>query len=460
MVKIENKRELVNNSRSAKDQEARRLALSGLEAALGAADPRSIIKSKVALKWPLLKINRKSFDLRSFENIFVVGGGKASGLMAEALERILGDRVTAGLINIPYGNRSQYKVRRIMLQEANHPVPDEAGMKGAKRILDLASQANENDLIICLISGGGSSLMPLPLGEVSLHDKRALTEALLRSGANINEINAVRKHISEFKGGWLAKRAYPATTISLLLSDVVGDHLDVIASGPTVPDPTTFEDAIKVLKRYGLWTEAPESVRRILLDGKKGRIPETPKPDDAVFKRVHNFVVSNNRSACLAAHSKLRNAGLNVLSLTSYMEGEARHVGVMLAAMAQEISTSGNPISKPAGIIAGGETTVTVVGEGVGGRNQEIALSAALKMVELDGVVVASINTDGLDGPTDAAGALADGKTIIRSWELGLSAEDFLRANDSYTFFSKLDDLIFTGFTGTNVNDISIIIVI
>lgn len=303
-------------------------------------------------------------------------------------------------------------------------------------------------------------MMPLPLGGISLHDKRVLTEVLLRSGATINEINAVRKHISEFKGGWLAKRAYPSTVISLLLSDVVGDHLDVIASGPTVPDPTTFGDAITVLRRYSLWKEAPDSVRRILLDGKKGRVPETPKPNDAVFKRVHNFVVSNNRSACLAAHSKLRNAGLNVLSLTSYMEGEARHVGGMLAAIAQEISMSGNPISKPAGIITGGESTVTVVGEGVGGRNQEIVLGAALKMVELDGVVVASINTDGLDGPTDAAGALADGKTIIRSWELGLSAEDFLRANDSYTFFSKLDDLIFTGFTGTNVNDISITIVI
>jgi len=287
-----------------------------------------------------------------------------------------------------------------------------------------------------------------------------VTEALLKSGTPINEINAVRKHISDFKGGWLAKKAYPATVINLLLSDVVGDPLDVIASGPTVPDTTTFQDAIKVLKKHTLWNKIPESVKKTLLNGEKGQVSETPKAHDPAFKRVYNFIVGNNRSASLAAYDELRDAGLNTLFLTSYMEGEARHVGRMFAAMAREIVASGKPIPKPSGIVAGGETTVTVVGKGAGGRNQEIALGAALKIDGIEGAVIASISTDGVDGPTDAAGALADGKTILRSRELELNAEDFLRANDSYAFFSKLGDLIFTGPTGTNVNDISVIVVI
>lgn len=459
MVKIQNKEKLIDNARSPKDREARRLALAGLEAALDAVDPRDAVKAKVALRGDLLKIDGHSLDLRRFGKVFVVGGGKASGLMAEALEEILGDRLAGGALNVPHETLGRYKTRRIRLQGASHPVPDEAGVEGTRRILDLAGQAGEGDLVICLISGGGSSLMPLPRGGVSLSDKRRVTEALLRSGATINEFNAVRKHISDFKGGWLAKKAYPATVFSLLLSDVVGDPLDVIASGPTVPDTTTFGDAVKVLKKYRLWREAPESVKKVLLEGEKGLIPETPKADDEAFKKVHNIVVGNNRSACMAAYSNLRNAGLNTLLLTSRMEGEARHMGTMLAAIAREISASGSPVARPAALVIGGETTVTVVGGGVGGRNQEIALGAALKMDGIDGAAFASINTDGIDGPTEAAGALVDGKTLLRSQEAGLNAEDFLANNDSYTFFSKLGDLVFTGPTGTNVNDISIVIV-
>lgn len=459
MVKIKNKEELIDNARSPKDREARRLALTGLEAALEAVDPRDAIKAKVALRGDLLKIDGHSLDLRKFGKVFVVGGGKASGLMAEALEGILEDRVADGALNVPHETLGRYKTQRIRLQGASHPVPDEAGVEGTRRILDLAGQAGEGDLVICLISGGGSSLMPLPWGGVSLSDKRRITEAILKSGATINEFNAVRKHISEFKGGWLAKKAYPATVISLLLSDVVGDPLDVIASGPTVPDTTTFGDAVKVLKKYKLWREAPESVKKVLLDGQKGSLPETPKADDEAFRRVHNIVVGNNRSACMAAYRNLRDAGLNTLLLTSRMEGEARHVGTMLAAMALEIQASGSPVAKPAGLVVGGEATVTVAGRGVGGRNQEIALGATLKMDKMEGAVVASINTDGVDGPTDAAGALVDGKTLLRSREAELNSEDFLANNDSYTFFSKLGDLIFTGPTGTNVNDVSIVVV-
>jgi glycerate-2-kinase len=327
-------------------------------------------------------------------------------------------------------------------------------------MLEIAEQANEDDLIICLISGGGSSLMPLPRGAVSVADKREITNALLKCGATINEINTVRKHISDFKGGWLAKKAYPATVLNLILSDVVGDPLDFIASGPTVPDSTTFSDAINVLKKYSLWDTTPVAIRKVLSDGEKGLIPETPKAGDKIFKKVFNVVVGNNRFASLAACEHLKSEGLNTLLLTATLEGEARHVGVMLASIAHEVLASGNPIPKPSGIVAGGETTVTVSGKGLGGRNQEIALAAAQKLNRMNGVVVASISTDGVDGPTDAAGAISDGKTIARASELRLTPEKYLLENDSYHFFSKLGDLIFTGPTGTNVNDISVIVVL
>jgi glycerate-2-kinase len=327
-------------------------------------------------------------------------------------------------------------------------------------MMEIAEQTEKDDLIICLISGGGSSLMPLPRGEVSIADKKEITDALLKSGATINEINTVRKHISDFKGGWLAKKAYPATILNLILSDVVGDPLDFIASGPTVPDSTTFSDAIKVLKKHDLWNETTASIRKVLLEGEKGLIPETPKADDEVFRKVVNVVVGNNRSASLAACECLKSDGLNTLLVSATLEGEARHVGVVLASIANEVSVSGNPVSRPAGIVAGGETTVTVTGKGLGGRNQEIVLAALQKLKKIDGTVVASLSTDGIDGPTDAAGAIADGKTLVRAMKTGLAAEEYLANNDSYHFFSKFDDLIFTGPTGTNVNDISIIVVL
>lgn len=409
------------------------------------------------MKKNLLTIDSHTFDLGKFSNIFVVGGGKASGLMAEALETILDGWITEGIVNIPYGIMHR-RLERVNLHMASHPIPDEAGVKGTRHMLDLANQADENDLIICLISGGGSSLMPLPRNTISLPDKKVVTNALLRSGATIAEINSVRKHISNFKGGWLAEKAYPATVVNLLLSDVVGDSVDSIASGPSVPDPTTFQDAIKVLRKYTLWKKTPQSVRKTLLDGKTGLLPETPKADDDAFKRVHSFIVGNNYSASLAAYSKLQDTGLNTLFLTSYMEGEARHVGRLFASIIREITASGKPIPKPAGVVAGGETTVTVVGEGTGGRNQETVLSAALDIRGIEGAVMASISTDGIDGSTDAAGALADGRTILRSQEL--EAEELLTNNDSYVFFSESGDLIFTGPTGTNVNDIVVIVVI
>lgn len=457
---IRNRKELLDNASSPLTRKAREAALNAIEKALDAVNPRNLIKLRVTLSNDLLEIDGWGFKLSRFKRVFVIGGGKASGSMAEALEEILGERIEYGVVVIPRGTSSQYRTKRISLHEAPHPIPDEDSVKGAQKIIDIASQAGEDDLIICLISGGGSSLMAMPRQGVSLDDKQKITGVLLRSGANINEINTIRKHISEFKGGMLARKAYPATLVSLVLSDVVGDSLDVIASGPTSPDSSTFKDAVNILRRYDLWDKTPTSVREALLNGVKGLIPETPKPRDKVFEKVYNIVIGNNRLASLAAVQELQRQGINTLFLTSFMEGEARDIGLVLAALAREAFTSGNPLPKPAAIVVGGETTVTVTGSGIGGRNQEIALSASIKIEGMNGVVIASISTDGVDGPTDAAGAIVDGETATRAQQLNLNALEYLKNNDSYTFFSKIGDLIFTGPTGTNVNDLSVIVVV
>ena len=456
MISIRNRRTLIENGETPLDRKARALALKSLEAAVNAVDPRKIIESKLSVENQVLKVNHHSFDLRKINKIYVVGGGKASGSMAEALECVLGNRIVEGIVNVPRGD--EHKTDIIELHESSHPIPDESGVKGTRRMVRIADQAKKDDLVICLISGGGSSLMPLPRGEISLQDKRKITDALLKSGATINEINTVRKHISEFKGGWLAKKAYPAVILNLVLSDVLGDPLDFIASGPTVPDSTTFTDAMKVLEKYRLWDEAPAPVRKVLREGKDGAIPETPKADDEAFKKVCNVIIGNCRSASMAACESLRSNRVQALLLTSLLEGEARQVGAMLSSIAREIAVSGNPAPKPCGIVAGGETTVFVVGKGKGGRNQEIALSAAEKLGNMEGIVIASLSTDGIDGPTDAAGAIVDGKTTTRAKGAGLTAAKFLASNDSYSYFSKLGDLLLTGPTGTNVNDVSVIV--
>lgn len=458
MTSILNIEQLINNATSPVDRKARELALKSLEAALNAADPRQIIRTRLALENHVLKVDSYTFDLRRFKHIYVVGGGKASGSMAEGLEQVLDDCITGGFVNVPHGTRDTTRI--VKLQGASHPVPDQAGVEGTRRMVKMAKEAEEDDLLICLISGGGSSLMPLPRGNVSLGDKKQITDALLKSGATINEINTVRKHISDFKGGWLARNAYPATILNLILSDVMGDPLDFIASGPTVPDSTTFRDATTVLRKYKLWSRTPLSIRKLLAKGDKGLIPETPKANDDAFKKVYNVVVGNNRFASQAACNCLKAAELNTILLTSTLEGEAKHVGTVLASITREIIASGNPVCKPAGVVAGGETTVVVTGKGKGGRNQEIALSSALRINGSIGVALASLTTDGVDGPTDAAGAIIDGETLERAKKIGLVPEKFLAENDSYHFFSSLKDLIFTGPTGTNVNDVSVVVIV
>ncbi|MCX6622746.1 MAG: glycerate kinase, partial [Acidobacteria bacterium] len=351
------------------------------------------------------------------------------------------------------------KLRRIELNECGHPVPDEQGVLGARRIAEMVAGAGERDLVLCLISGGASALLPLPADPVTLAGKQDVTRLLLRSGANIHEMNAVRKHLSAIKGGQLARLASPATVIALMLSDVIGDNLDVIGSGPTAPDPSSFQDAQGILNKYGILDKVSQPIQERIRDGLAGRIPETPKAGDPVFGNVQNLVVGSNRLAVDAAAAKAKELGYRPLVLSTLVEGETRDIARLHTAIAREVRLSGRPAKAPVCILSGGETTVTVKGDGLGGRNQEFALAAALDLAGLEGITVLSGGTDGTDGPTDAAGALADGETVARAKKLGLEPARFLARNDAYHFFDPLGDLIRTGPTGTNVMDVMLVLV-
>lgn len=438
-------------------KERRQRILPMLSAALEAVDPVTAVKRHMSLTGDELRIGQRSYDLTKYQNIYVIGGGKAGASMAKAAEEILAARLTAGLINTKYGYIADTSIVRI--NEAGHPVPDAAGTRGAQEMVDLASGASHGDLVICLISGGGSALMTLPVEGISLADVEALTSVLLRCGATINEINAIRKHLSQIKGGNLSRLAYPADVVSLILSDVVGNPLDVIASGPTVPDSSSFEDAYEVIERYKLIDQVPSSIVEHLRRGKEGTIADTPKEGDAVFSKTYNLIIASNEVAAQAAIAKAEEMGFNTLLLSTFVEGEARQVAQVFSAVAKEIIHSGHPLSRPACVVAGGETTVTICGQGKGGRNQELALAAAIQIAGLEDVIVVALATDGTDGPTDAAGAIADGSTLQRATEKSLSAADYLSNNDSYHFFEALDDLIITGPTNTNVNDLTFVFV-
>lgn len=428
------------------EKQMRRHAMSIFRSALQAADPRRAVREALA-----------STDVSRYRRIFVVGAGKASAAMAQAAEQALGRRIHGGWINTKDGHLAP--LRRIALHEASHPVPDARGVEGARRIAEIAAQAEEGDLLLCLISGGGSALLPLPQEPVTLEEKQETTRLLLACGATIHEINAVRKHLSAIKGGRLARLAQPAHVLSLLLSDVVGDPLDVIASGPTAPDTSTFAAAWAVVEKYGLQAKIPARVRRLLEDGLAGRVEDTPKPGDACFARTRNRVVGSNRMAVDAAARRARELGYRPLVLSTTIEGETRDIALMHAAIAREILSTGRPARPPVCVISGGETTVTLRGQGLGGRNQEFALAAALALEGLPGVLAFSAGTDGTDGPTPAAGAMADGATTARAAALGLDARHALANNDSYRFFEPLGDLVMTGPTGTNVMDIRLLLV-
>jgi hydroxypyruvate reductase len=377
--------------------------------------------------------------------------------MAKALEDILGNHLSEGKIIVKYGHGMTLKKTKIA--EAGHPIPDEGGLKATEKLLEHLQKCKEDDLVLCAFSGGGSALLPAPVPPIDLHQKQETTHLLLECGATINEINAIRKHLSRSKGGGLAKAAYPATLVSLILSDVIGDPLDVIASGPTVPDASTYGDCLEIIERYKLKDRIPKPVWERLEQGAKGSLPETPQSGDSVFEHIENIIVGNNRAALLAARDRAVLLGYNTLVLSSQIQGEAREVAEVFAAIGKEIRESHLPISPPACILAGGETTVTLRGQGKGGRNQELALAAAIALDGWHGIGLLSAGTDGTDGPTDAAGAYVDGFTCARANELGLDPHAYLDNNDSYTFFEKLGTLLKTGPTRTNVMDMICLLV-
>jgi len=435
----------------------RKQALTIFRAAVKAADPVEAVLRSFRLRGGSVDAGGHVYKLSGYERIFVIGAGKASAAMAKAVERVLGRRISGGLINVKYGHMA--KLQRIELNECGHPDPDEAGVRGAARIAAIAGQAGERDLVICVISGGASALLPAPAAPVTLAEKQAITRLLLHCGAGIGEINAVRKHISSIKGGQLARLAFPATVISLLLSDVIGDSLGVIGSGPTVADASTLAEAQAVLRKYGIDRKAPEAVRERIERGVSGEIPETPKPGDPALSRTQNVVVGSNILAVTAAAAKARELGLRTMVLSTFIEGETRDVARMHAAIARQALVYGQPLRGPACIITGGETTVAIRGDGKGGRNQEFALAAAIDLDGLDDVLILSGGTDGTDGPTDAAGALADNTTCRRAAKLGMIAKEYLANNDSYHFFEPLGDLLITGPTNTNVMDVRLILI-
>lgn len=435
---------------------ARKLALTLVLEGLRAADPASFLRERVSLDQGKLKVDGLEVDVSN--GAYIVALGKAGGYMAEVFEQLFGDAVRGGVATIPRG-ASAPSLRRVSLVVAGHPYPDEGSLEAGTLALKAAERARaENVPLIVLLSGGGSAMAEVPVANVKLEDLQRLTELLLKSGATIDEVNTVRKHLSLLKGGRLAAAASPSPVITLALSDVIGDRLDVIASGPTVPDPTSYEDALKVLKRYNLLPSVPHNIAEVVTKGLKGEAPETPKPGE--LANSFALVVGSNVAALKAMKRHAESLGLNALILTSMLQGEAREAAKALTAVVLEVKRNGLPVDPPAAVICGGETTVTVRGSGKGGRNQEFALSAALRIAGEEGVAVAAVGSDGLDGPTDVAGAVVNGRTVKRAWELGLDPLRYLENNDSYTFFKLVGGHVVTGPTRTNVNDFYLGIVI
>jgi glycerate-2-kinase len=460
---IRNFDELIANAADAAHSKIRRTTLELLEEAIQASDPRKAIKKNLRLSNDrgTIGVGGTRFKLKKQGNVYVIGAGKASGAMSEEVEKLLGDKISEGCVSILRGTRSLFKTRIVELRESSHPIPGSDSMEAAKRILTIVDRATPNDTILCLLSGGGSSLFSLPPSTVELEDFQKVIQLLLKRGATINDLNVVRKHISQVSGGGLAKLVAPkgCEMIVLVLSDVVGDPIDVVAGGPTAPDTSTFKEAVEVLNRYGIWDATPDDVKQHLLRGLNGTVPETPKDGSNMFTHVHNFIIGSCRQACYAANRKAKELRIHSMVLSTMVQGEAREVGKITGSIGKELSKYDSPIRKPTAIIMGGETTVTVRGDGIGGRNQELALSASESIDRVPKVAVASLGTDGVDGPTDAAGALVDGLTVTKARTANLSTNEYLFNNDSNTFFKKLGDgLIITGPTGTNVNDIMIVI--
>lgn len=432
-----------------------------MNAALEAVDPQSAVLNLMIRTDDIIKVNGDSIDLRNINQVFLVGAGKAGQPMVSAVQKILGTRLAEGYVIVKEGYATKVDAAdKVEIIEAGHPVPDSRGVIGTEKIIQLLENTRPDDLVICLISGGGSALMVSPVKGVTLQDLQRLTGLLLASGATINEINVLRKHLDRVKGGQIARYASPAKLICLILSDVVGDPLDVIASGPTVPDQSTFKDALSILERYRISEQIPLSIIDHLKQGRDGKVDETPKPGEQTFSRVNNLIVGSNRTATHAALQQAQLEGFNTSILTNYIQGEANQVGKVFAAILKQMSDENQPIPRPACLIVGGETTVTKQGGGLGGRNQEIALSAVRDLAGLNDVALITLATDGGDGPTEAAGAVVTGETYQRAQNQNMDPHTFLADNNAYNFFKPLDDLLITGPTQTNVNDLAFLLAI
>lgn len=448
---IKNRRKLSSHGY----KKGREAAINIIEHTLCAVDPYVATKNLVSLCGEVLTVDRLHFDLSRRGNIYVLGAGKATFPIAKALEEILGERITEGLIIIKKGQGGT--LEKIKIRRAAHPIPDREGLDAAKEVKRLTKKAQENDIVFCAITGGSSALMPLPVSGITLEEKRRINELLLASGTTIRETNAVRKHLSNIKGGKLALSIFPAEIINLTVSDVTEDPLDYI-TGPTVPDTSTFSEAISVLEQYNLWDKFPKSATYYLQNATPEL--ETPKDFGGFESRVHSFILIKSGIVCEAAAEKARELGFAPLILTTALEGESREVGVVFAGIAKEIKHSNRPLPPPCAIIAGGETTVKIDGScGEGGPNQEFALSAALQLASYNKVIIAALDTDGTDGPTDIAGGLTDDSTVERAKENGLDLFKHLLEHDASTILSSLGDAIVTGSTGTNTNDLKILLV-
>jgi len=425
-----------------------------LSAALQAVDPGTAVHKSIKRNNDQLVVGGHRYDLSLYKRILVIGAGKAGAPMTLAAAQVLGSDLTQALVIVKEGYAGEPAANsRIEILEAGHPLPDQRGIAATQRMIELLQTTQTDDLVLCLISGGGSALLVSPVEGLTLDDLQSLTSSLLASGATINEINTIRKHLSRVKGGNLARLTAPAQLITLILSDVVGDPLDVIASGPTVPDPTTLENAQEILRRYQITAPRINAIFQKQVED----YAETPKPGDAIFERVHNLIIGSNRQAAVAALHQAQEEGFNTLLLTTYLQGEARQAGRFLGSIARQIAATGEPLPRPACLVSGGETTVTLQGHGLGGRNTELALSAVDEIAGLKDTMLVTLATDGGDGPTDAAGAVVTGDTSDRAFQAGLSTTDYLANNDSYHFFETLQDLLKTGPTQTNVNDLALI---
>ena len=430
-------------------------------AALAAVDPYRAVLNAVRLECNRLHIADAAYALHAYKRIVVVGAGKATARMAMAIEALLGEHISAGLIIVKAGHQAPLNIIRQV--EAAHPVPDQAGLDATQEILEMARWADEETLFICLLSGGASALLVAPAVDITLADKQEVTSLLLKAGADIAELNAVRKHLSAVKGGRLAQAAYPAQIVTLILSDVIGDRLDVIASGPTAEDRSTFSDAWAVIEKYRLLHKIPQRVAHHLQQGMAGKIPETVKSGDACLRNVQNVVVGNIRLALEAAREKAVQLGMHAEIISAELQGEARVAARMLV-QAAHASLGRMQLHERRCLLSGGETTVTVTGSGMGGRNQELALAFAIEIAGLEGVSLLSAGSDGSDGLNDAAGAIVNGNTAARARQLGFEPAQYLADNDSYHFFQQLDVAsgqqahLITGPTGTNVMDVQIML--